>query len=98
MLSGYSIIQLPEMVIALYGFIKNWMHARISMHLSHKDGEMNKIQDVRMNPNSIEDSTMNCNVIHPIQIQRIEEEQIRESNKCYDSILKRLDKLESKIE
>ena len=63
----------------------------------HEDDKMNTIQNMPMSTNSSEDSTIDVNMIHTIQIQRMMDEHMHK-NKSYDSILERLDKLESKIE
>ena len=63
----------------------------------HEDDKMNTIQNMPMCTNSCEDSTINVNMIHTIQTQRMLDEHMHK-NKSYDSILERLDKLESKIE
>ena len=94
--SGYSIIQLPEMLVAFWGFIKNWKQNRILTKQLHEDDKMNTIQNMRMTTNSSEDSTIDVNMIHTIQIQRMMDEHMHK-NKSYESILERLDKLESKI-
>ena len=96
--SGYSIIQLPEMVIAFCGFIKNWKQDRILIKLSHKDHRMNTVQNMRMSTNSTEDSTINVNRINIMQIQRIMDKHLNKRFKRYASILEKLDKFESNIE
>ena len=87
MILGYAIIQLPEMIILLIGFIKNWR-----FYMRQKWSGMQQMQN---NTNALQDSNAD-RIMVQIKPQK-DENEWRMKKENYEGITNTLEKIESRL-
>ena len=87
MILGYSIIQLPEMFLLFWGFIKNWIY--------YVREKMGRIQPARNIVNALEDSKAHGDMVN-IQPQEGDDE-IRMIKENCEWLMNTVEKMESRL-